>query len=160
MVKYDTVIRLDSAAGLKPGMSAAVEILLGQHDDILTVPVAAVVQEEQDFFCWVDAGEGIERRSLELGDTNDQFIVIESGLAEGESVVLNPRSSIEDARREALRPFGDRKAPTKVQEGQAIAESKQPPDAETTGDEQQPPAKEENASNIHANAEAADEPSV
>jgi multidrug efflux pump subunit AcrA (membrane-fusion protein) len=160
MVKYDTVIRLDSPGGVKPGMSAAVEILLGRHESVLTIPVAAVVEHEADFFCWVESGTGTERHTLELGDTNDQFIVVKSGLTEGDRVVLNPRSSIVEAQREALRPYGERKPPALNADRQAIADSKQSTDSETTGDKLDAPAKEENASNTHANADADEKPSV
>ena len=46
VVKYDTVIELPSIEGLKPGMSAEVEVTLARYEDVLTVPVAAVLATE------------------------------------------------------------------------------------------------------------------
>lgn len=103
-VKYDTVIKLNSQKGLKPGMSASVEVLLARHVDVLTVPVAAVVEQDGQFFCWVRSGEETQRRKLDLGDSNDQFIVVKGGLSEGEDVVLNPREYIKAAQTDALKP--------------------------------------------------------
>lgn len=92
VVKYDTIIELPSVEGLKPGMSAEVEVILDQHPDVLTIPVAAVVETEAGACCWVKTAEGHQRRALQLGDSNDSFIVVEAGLKEGEDVVLNAQT--------------------------------------------------------------------
>ena len=104
VVKYDTVITVDSRPDLKPGMSATVELFLAEHSDVLTVPVAAVVEQEDGFYGWVKAGSVTTRRRLELGDSNDQFIVINGGLKEGDEVVLDPLAYIEEAQSDALKP--------------------------------------------------------
>ncbi len=109
VVKYDTIIKVDSQSGLKPGMSTTVELFLAEHKNVLTIPVAAVVEQTDGFYCWVKAGENTQRRRLELGDSNDQFIVVNSGLAEGDEVVLNPIDLIDEAQAEALKPRRDRK---------------------------------------------------
>ena len=36
VVKYDTIIKLPSAQGLKPGMSAEVDVVLDLYEDVLT----------------------------------------------------------------------------------------------------------------------------
>lgn len=101
VVKYDTIIALPADAGLKPGMSAEVEVILAVHEDVVTVPVAAVVETEKGSFCWVKTPQGTSRRLLKLGDSNDVFIVVEAGLAEGDEVVLNPTALVEEARKDA-----------------------------------------------------------
>ena len=103
-VKYDTLIKLKSQQGLKPGMSASVEVFLARHDNVLTIPVAAVVEQEGQFFCWVKTAESTQRRRLDLGDSNDQFIVVNGGVKEGDEVVLNPRAVIQAAQIDALKP--------------------------------------------------------
>ena len=103
VVKYDTIIELPPEDGLKPGMSAEVEVILAVHENVLTIPVAAVVETDKGDLCWVLTAEGPERRMLQLGDTNDVFVVIEAGLNEGDEVVLNPAAFIEEARTDALR---------------------------------------------------------
>ncbi len=105
VVKYDTIVELPSVDGLKPGMSAEVKVIIARHQDVLLIPVAAVVETEEGDFCWVETGEGRKRRSLKLGDTNDVFIVVEAGLKEGDKVVLNPLAYVEEAQNEALVSF-------------------------------------------------------
>jgi multidrug efflux pump subunit AcrA (membrane-fusion protein) len=104
VVKYDTIIELPSVEGLKPGMSAEVEVIIDEYEDVLTIPVAAVVETEQGDFCWVQTAEGVKRRLLQLGDTNDSFIVVKAGLTEGDVVVLNPQAFIEEAQTDAQSP--------------------------------------------------------
>jgi len=111
VVKYDTIIELPPVDGLKPGMSAEVEVILDRHEDVLTIPVAAVVETAEGDFCWVNTADGTKRRSLRLGDTDDSFIIVKAGLKEGDEVVLNPLAFIEEAQLEVLKPFEETKPP-------------------------------------------------
>lgn len=104
MVKYDTMIRLDPQPGLKPGMSAVVDIVLANYTDVLKVPVAAIVESADGYLCWIRKDGQIEKRNVTLGDTNDEYTVVESGLSEGDEVVLNPLSHLKQAEQEALKP--------------------------------------------------------
>ena len=104
LVKYDTKIKLEPHPGLKPGMSAIVDIVLAEHKDALTIPVAAVVEGTDGTFCWVRVGTEIQKRVLRLGDTNDQFNVVLDGLQEGDEVILNPLAFVEEAQRIAIEP--------------------------------------------------------
>ena len=107
VVKYDTIIELPSVAGLKPGMSAEVEVILDRHQDVLTVPVAAVLETELGAFCWVRTANGPKRRVLQLGASNDSFIVVEAGLKQGEAVVLNVLAFMDEAQDEVAKPLND-----------------------------------------------------
>ena len=44
VVKYETIVKLPSVPGLKPGMSAEVEVILALYENVLMIPVAAVVE--------------------------------------------------------------------------------------------------------------------
>lgn len=116
VVKYDTIIELPSVEGLKPGMSAAVEIVLAKHRDVLTIPVSAVLETEDATVCWVQSENGIVRRAIELGDSNDVFIVVTDGLQEGDEVILNPVTNVEEAKNEALQSVGESSRSTDGQE--------------------------------------------
>jgi multidrug efflux pump subunit AcrA (membrane-fusion protein) len=109
VVKYDTIIELPAGEALKPGMTAEVEVIMARHEGVLTIPVAAVVETEEGDFCWVKTAEGIQRRSLGLGSSNDVFIVVEAGLKEGDEVVLNPLAFVEEAQTDALNTLGETK---------------------------------------------------
>jgi HlyD family secretion protein len=106
IVKYDTMINLvDQKDGLKPGMSVAVDVFLARYRDVPTIPVAAVLQQGDQFVCWVQNKDGtVARRNVVLGDSNDKFMVVEEGLEEGDQVVLNPIDFVDAAQAEALKP--------------------------------------------------------
>ena len=105
VVKYDTIIELPkSVDGLKPGMSVEVEVVIARHDDVLTVPAAAVLETHRGYCCWVETEAGVERRTLQLGDANDMAIVVQDGLDEGDEVVLNPLAHLQEAQDEAQLP--------------------------------------------------------
>jgi multidrug efflux pump subunit AcrA (membrane-fusion protein) len=129
MVKYDTVIGIPASEDLRPGMSAEIEVVLSEYKNVLLVPVSAVVETGKFSLCWVmgRAGE-IEQRILTLGDSDDVYIVVKSGLAEGDEVLLNPLDSLEEAQREAFQAF----EPTedgilKDSEGESVGEKASSP---------------------------------
>jgi len=99
--KYATIVHVDGSANLKPGMTAEVEILVENLKDVIVVPVAAVVERQGKYYCWVMPEPGKEqRRELNIGSTNDKFIVIEDGadgVAEGETIILNPKTLIPES---------------------------------------------------------------
>jgi multidrug efflux pump subunit AcrA (membrane-fusion protein) len=107
VVKYDTIIELPSVEGLKPGMTAEVEVVMDRHEDVLMMPAAAVVETKSGHTCWVETTEGPQRRTLELGDSSDMFIVVKLGAEEGDRVVLDPLASIEEAQVEAAKTLDD-----------------------------------------------------
>ncbi len=97
--EYGTIVKIDGQpAGLRPGMTSEVEILVAHLKDVLTLPVAAVVEQRGKYFCWVAAGGKTERRSLVLGLNNDRFVEVKDGVAAGEQVLLNPRAVVAEAR--------------------------------------------------------------
>jgi len=99
--EYGTVVSIDSdPQGLRPGMTAAVEILVAHMKDVLSVPVQAVVERGGKFYCWVAASTGYEKRPVLLGVANNTRIEIKDGLAEGDTVLLNPRAVVEEARQD------------------------------------------------------------
>ncbi len=105
-VKYDTVIELPSVPGLKAGMSADVEVVIDHHENVLTIPVNAVLQTAQGTFCWIRTAPGMnERRNLQLGDTDEASVVVNAGLQEADEVVLDPLTCITEAQTMALMPF-------------------------------------------------------
>jgi multidrug efflux pump subunit AcrA (membrane-fusion protein) len=103
VVKYDTIVELPKSGGLKPGMSVEVEVVLAQYEDVLLLPTTAVMETADGYCCWVEHDGLPKRRSLQLGDSSEMFIIVEAGLNEGEHVVLDPLASIDEAQAEAAR---------------------------------------------------------
>ncbi len=81
---------------VKPGMSAKVEVFVEHLDNVVHVPVQAIVPEDGKHVCYVMNGSSQERRVVEIGQFNDEFIVVRSGLKEGEKVALRSAETLPD----------------------------------------------------------------
>lgn len=101
VVKYDTLVDLPLTEGLKPGMSVEVEVIMARHEDVLLIPTSAVIETEKGRACWVRIAGSAQRRALQLGDSSDMFMIVESGLEAGDEVILDPLALIQEAQLEA-----------------------------------------------------------
>ncbi|MGQ9573812.1 MAG: HlyD family efflux transporter periplasmic adaptor subunit [Thermoguttaceae bacterium] len=87
--EYETSIRiLESPVLLRSGYTAVVDILVDQRSDVLQVPVQAVIENGQKHYCVVRTETGFEPREVQIGPSNDNFVVILNGLQEGEQVAM------------------------------------------------------------------------
>jgi HlyD family secretion protein len=87
---YVTDVSIDGTQdALKTGMTADVEVMINELHDVLYVPIQSVVTVEDEKICYV-RGSDVEKREVETGLFNDNFVEIKSGLTEGEKVLLNP----------------------------------------------------------------------
>lgn len=89
--EYEVTIRIqEPPANLRPGMTAEVNILVDEIDDVLQVPIEAVIERNGHFFCALPAAKGrLETREIRVGSANETNVIIESGVEAGQSVVLN-----------------------------------------------------------------------
>jgi len=87
---FSTTVGLDEQIeGMRPGMTANVEIHVDDLEDVLYVPVQAVHAHQGKVFCYVALPEGkYERREVAVGASNDSFAEITEGLEEGEEVLI------------------------------------------------------------------------
>jgi HlyD family secretion protein len=81
---------------LKPGASARAEIIVTNLVNALTVPLQSVTTVKGKQVCYVQNGAGMVPVPVTVGNFNDQFIEIRSGLKEGDLVALTPPAASED----------------------------------------------------------------
>ena len=134
-------------------MSVEVEITLDSYRDELTIPVGAVVEHEQQNFCWVRTESEFSRRLLDLGATNDQFMIVKSGVKEGDEVIINPRAHIEEARLDALKPVIQTDSPA---EPSGSGSTEETADADDGGKQTQPDDAKANGTTGHKAAKTED----
>jgi HlyD family secretion protein len=93
---YQTTIRITSVHDwLKPGMSVKAEILVKELTNVVYVPIQAVTLVNGKQICSVEKSGRQERRTVEIGEFNDEFIEVKSGLQAGEKVFLRALDPIE-----------------------------------------------------------------
>jgi membrane fusion protein (multidrug efflux system) len=85
-------VHLDNPGGLmKVGMIASLSITRSQIENALVVPQEAVLRTEQGYQVFVVEWDGSRQvarsRMVEAGPSHEDFVVIESGLQAGESIV-------------------------------------------------------------------------
>ncbi len=94
---YPVTIKIDGVhEWLRPNMTAEVEILVKELEDVVHVPINAITPYKDQRVCYVLNGGEPERREVETGEFNQDFIEIKSGIAEGEEVLLDPPDESEE----------------------------------------------------------------
>ncbi|MEC8043407.1 MAG: HlyD family efflux transporter periplasmic adaptor subunit [Verrucomicrobiota bacterium] len=90
--EYGTeIVITDPPPGVRTGMTAKVTIKSEQIDHVLQIPITSIFRIEGETFCLVgDEDDEMQLRLIELGSHNLTMAVVNSGLDEGELVVLNP----------------------------------------------------------------------
>ena len=101
VTSYPVTITIDEADGLYPGMNVNAKILVEHAENVLSVPVSAVQRGQHR----PHPGEGaigkdgsinpdkLISRSVTLGQNNDDYIEVLSGLDEGDTVVVKQEIS-------------------------------------------------------------------
>ncbi len=102
---YTTKVTIDKGLeGLRPGMSAQVEILVTELENVLDVPVQAILEFKSKDHVAVKQPDGTYAwREVTLGLSNDKLVEVKKGLKAGDLVALNPISLMsEEEKREAF----------------------------------------------------------
>lgn len=84
-----TVLLMEMDEAIKPGMGCRVTALIKDLKDVIYIPIEAVFNNEGKEVVYVKRdGKAWEKREVEVGDNNDSHVVIVSGLAPEEQVLL------------------------------------------------------------------------
>lgn len=104
VTNYPVTVTLDETGDLLPGMNVDGVILLDQTEDALMIPIDSLMRGNRvyvkDDTVKEAAGSvpaGFRAVEVETGLTNDDYVEIVSGLAEGEEVYVNESSKSTDA---------------------------------------------------------------
>lgn len=81
------------------GIEGKVTIEGKKYTNILVIPTESINVSKDDSFCYVIKDSKVERRDIETGATNGQKTQVVEGLKQGEQVVLNPETVVEDGKR-------------------------------------------------------------
>jgi len=86
---FGVTIQLDgSEPRLRPGMTAQVEIAVEERPRALYVPLQAVFEREGRSVCYLVRRGRLQAQDVVTGPSNQDFVVIEKGLREGDRVAL------------------------------------------------------------------------
>ena len=80
---------------LKPGMTTSNEVIMETIPDAIFVPLESVFQKEGKVLVYRMNGSSLEAQTVEVGAKNGNFVVIKTGLSEGEKITLRDPTSKE-----------------------------------------------------------------
>ena len=94
VVNYDVVVQItgDPEGVLRPEMTAGVTLFQKTRPNVLTVPVKAVKRDKGKPVVYVATGGRTEPRPVKTGWKDAQWIEIQSGLKEGQSVLVETQT--------------------------------------------------------------------
>lgn len=78
----------EAIKGLFPGMTANADIVVDARDDVLQLPIEAVIEHLGDYVVLAKVGENLERRVVEIGASDDTFVEVRGGVSEDDEVVV------------------------------------------------------------------------
>jgi len=81
---------------LKPGMLAEAQLVIERREDVLLVPLAAVIKDPDGQLVFVVEDDIARQRRVTVGPDDGTWVVILDGLAEGELVVVSGQEFLAD----------------------------------------------------------------
>ncbi|HPD18439.1 MAG TPA: efflux RND transporter periplasmic adaptor subunit [Candidatus Goldiibacteriota bacterium] len=82
---------------LIPGMYARVKIITTKHENVIYIPVTAMLEREGEKVVFtIDQNSRAIIKKVKTGIANDDYVEIESGIQEGEIVVVNGNYALVD----------------------------------------------------------------
>ena len=86
---FDVTVKIEEKdPRLKPGLTAALDIIVDRQDDVISVPLPAVVSRKGEHHVFVSHAGRVEERKVVLGPSNEQSIIVQKGVRPGEQLVL------------------------------------------------------------------------
>ncbi len=94
---FQVLIKLNGTnKNIRPGMTTSNKILTKQQDNVLMIPLEAIFSKDSISYAYVKSGLSIEKKQLELGLSNNEIIIVNKGLKEGDVVYLNQPADLEE----------------------------------------------------------------
>jgi HlyD family secretion protein len=111
---FKVVVTLDNPPpNLKPGLSASADIITAKKEDVLAIPISALVlrdkeeddqntEKEQEEGVYVVEESRVKFQPIKKGIMGELMIEITSGIEEGQDVVVGPYSALRLLKEDAL----------------------------------------------------------
>lgn len=127
---FEVKIRVfGDVSGLKPAMTTSNIIETSTLNDTLFIPAEAVFENDSMQFVYLDNGD-ISKQIVDLGDQNENYVLIRKGLEEGDKVLLNKPENSDELTFKGMDIYEEikaRKAREAEEERKRIEEEKKEP---------------------------------
>ncbi len=127
---FEVKIRIfGDVTGLKPAMTTSNIIQTASFQDTLFIPSEAVFENDSLQFVYLDNGK-ITKQIVDLGDKNDNYILIRKGLKAGDKILLTEPKNANELTFEGMdiyKEIKERKAREEEEAKKAIEQDKKKP---------------------------------
>lgn len=104
---FEAEVSVDNTQGLRAGVYANVALVALPKENVLTIPLNAIVMRDDQQTVYVADSEGIvQRRVLNIGYTNDQVAEVLSGLTEQDLIVVEGHHKLREGSKINLEKAG------------------------------------------------------
>lgn len=114
---FEVLIRVDQTDSImRPAMTTSNQIITNIYDDVLYVPLEAIHNEDSLSFVYTKSNK---KQIIVPGETNENYIIIEQGLSEGDVVYLSVPENAEKfklAGEELIKVLKEREAKDKLEQ--------------------------------------------
>lgn len=83
---------------LKVGYTVNVELILEQRNNVLQIPLGAMVADEDGAYVYTIENSAVVRRSIEIGFSGDRVVEVLAGLSENDILIVSPADVVEYTR--------------------------------------------------------------
>lgn len=86
---FDVFIEIEGVSEiLKPGMTTSNKIIMDEIDDVIFIPHEALFEVNKKLIVYKKNGSDFEETNVTIGKKSDNFVIIKSGLEDGDIVAL------------------------------------------------------------------------
>src|SRR5262249_35202322 len=89
---------------LRPGMYATAQLSVGSDQDVLVVPLGALINVGDQHFVWVVKDDKVSRRAVAVGRATGEVVVVTNGLTEDDQIVARGADLVREGQRVRASP--------------------------------------------------------
>lgn len=94
---FSTEVSVENPENLRAGVFATVTLVAEPRDNVLTIPMHAIVmRDDQKTVYVVDEEDKVSRRVLAIGYSNEEYAEVVSGLKDGEVIVTRGQNKLRE----------------------------------------------------------------
>ncbi|MEN8150650.1 MAG: efflux RND transporter periplasmic adaptor subunit, partial [Planctomycetota bacterium] len=87
--RFKVVLQItERVQGLRSGVTVETEIDVGAIENVLYIPLQAATMSGGSYFVFAKTSAGVEKRPVQLGRANEQYVEVKEGLADGDEILL------------------------------------------------------------------------
>jgi multidrug efflux pump subunit AcrA (membrane-fusion protein) len=92
------ILLSETNKNLLPGLTVSCRIIIDKIDDVLYIPLDALVTEQDKNYVYKKTAGGFNKVEVETGIANSDYVVITSGLEENDNIALADPFAVEKAK--------------------------------------------------------------